>query len=340
MEPSHAQPVGTTNGDRPFIDALWPEPSLHKEKPRYWLASALLVTTLLTTLLAGAQLESDFANNAPPLSFLSRGILPVAWVLQQPSRLLLGLPFSGTLLLILFSHEMGHYIACRYYGVRATLPYFIPVPWGIGTMGAFIRITSPLPTRAALLDVGIAGPIAGFLVAVPALVAGLALSKNAPELVDASNLALGYPIIFNLVRMGAGIHAPMHSIYLHPVAMAAWVGMFATMLNLLPGGQLDGGHILYALWPWLHRRITRAATLALLVIGPFLWLGWWLWAAVLLLFRGYHPYVPERPSLSLGRKWLAGFALLMFVLTFTPTPFLGAAFEWRDVLHWLGRILR
>lgn len=337
MASSQTQPAGSTNGDRPFIDALRPEPAIRREKPRYWLASALLLATLVTTLLAGAQLQSDFVNNNPPFSF-SHGLLPVAWVLEQPSRLLLGLPFSGTLLLILLSHEMGHFVACRYYGVQATLPYFIPVPWPIGTMGAFIRITSPLPSRAALFDVGVAGPITGFLVAVPALVAGLRLSKSAHGLVRASDWHVGYPAIFHLARLGAGIHGSMHDLNLHPVAMAAWVGMFATMLNLLPGGQLDGGHILYALWPASHRRITRAATLLLFLVGPFLWWGWWVWAGVLLLFRGYHPYVPEQPSLNTDRKWLAGFALLIFVLTFMPTPLPGGTVEWHDVqklLSWM-----
>ena len=337
MAPSHVQPVGSTNGDRPFIGALRPEPAIYREKPRYWLASALLLTTVFTTLLAGAQLQYDFVNNEPFFAF-SHGVLPIGWILQQPSRLLWGLPFSGTLLLILLSHEMGHFVACRYYGVKATLPYFIPVPWPVGTMGAFIRITSPLPSRAALFDVGIAGPITGFLVAVPTLVVGLAMSKPARELGGASGWRLGYPAIFHLIHLGAGTHGSLGNLYLHPVATAAWVGMFATMLNLLPGGQLDGGHVLYALWPGSHRRITRATTVLLLALGPFLWWGWWLWAGVLLLFRGYHPYVPEQPSLGADRKWLAAFALLMFVLTFMPAPLPSPTIEWHQVQKMLSAI--
>jgi membrane-associated protease RseP (regulator of RpoE activity) len=273
----------------------------------------------------------------------SQGILPLGWIAQQPSRLLLGIPYSATLLLILLSHEMGHFVACRRYGVQATLPYFIPLPTPSGTLGAFIRIRSPFPSRAALFDIGIAGPIAGFLVAVPALVAGLALSKIEPDVVSASEIPLGYPAIFHLVRMGENIHWPLSAIYLHPVAVAAWVGMLATSLNLLPGSQLDGGHILYAVWPRAHRTLTRILVIALLPMGLFFWSGWLLWFGILLVFGANHPYVPEQPGLSRGRKWLAVFALIMFVLSFMPVPVhaKGWTLDWHKVVHrvesWFGK---
>ena len=288
-----------------------------------------MLATIFTTLLTGAQLQSDFINNQPMFSF-SQGILPLSWIWEQPSRLLLGVPFSATLMLILLSHEMGHFVACRRYSVQATLPYFIPAPTLIGTMGAFIRIRSPFPSRAALFDIGIAGPIAGFLLAVPALVAGLGMSKVDPALVKATGFPLGYPAIFYLIRMGEGIHSPLSSIYLHPVAVAAWVGMFATALNLLPGGQLDGGHIFYAVWPRAHYYVTRILTIALLVMGLWLWAGWLLWFGMLLVFGGYHPSVPKYPGLSRERKWLAVFALLMFALTFMPAP-LPNKIDWHKV---------
>jgi len=334
MALSDPHQIGSNNGDLlPLpIDTPEPEPDDEtlKGNYRYWRAGGLLLATFFTTLMAGVQLQNDFLNNQPIFTF-SQGILPLGWIAQQPSRLLLGIPYSATLLLILLSHEMGHFVACRRYGVQATLPYFIPLPTPIGTLGAFIRIRSPFPSRAALFDIGIAGPIAGFLVAVPALVAGLALSKIEPDVVSASEMQFGYPAIFHLVRMGENMHSPMSAIYLHPVAVAAWVGMLATSLNLLPASQLDGGHILYAVWPRAHRTLTRLLVIVLLPMGLFFWLGWLVWFGVLLVFGANHPYVPEQPGLSRGRKWLAVFALAMFVLTFMPVPAKGWILDWHRV---------
>ncbi len=185
-------------------------------------------------------------------------------MVAQPSRLLLGIPFSATLLLILFSHEMGHYLFCRYYGVRATLPFFIPAPTLIGTLGAVIRIKAPIRSRAALFDIGIAGPIAGFVVAVVTLAVAMTLSKPLDPGMGPSELQLGFPAIFHIMhsvlRSAAPHHAiaalPLRQVYLHPTAVAAWVGMFATALNLLPSSQLDGGHIVYALAPRVHRAVS------------------------------------------------------------------------------------
>jgi membrane-associated protease RseP (regulator of RpoE activity) len=293
---------------------------------------------MITTLLAGVQLQNDFNTNQPLFTF-AEGILPLGWIAEHPSRLLLGIPFCATLLLILLSHEMGHFVACRRYRVAATLPYFIPFPTPIGTLGAFIRILSPFPSRAALFDIGIAGPIAGFLVAVPALALGLGLSKVAPKLVSASEYKLGHPLIFHLVRAGEGIHWPMSSIYLHPVALAAWVGMLATSLNLLPGSQLDGGHILYAVWPRAHRAMTYALVVALLPMGLFRWKGWLVWFCVLLLFGVNHPHVAEQPPLNSGRKWLAFSALVIFALTFMPAP-MPWSVDWHEVSDNLHTLLR
>src|SRR5450432_1745655 len=160
--------------------------------PRYWLHILLFVATIFTTLVVGAKMEFDFLHNAPPFVHGDETLplFPVGWALHEPSRLLLGIPFSATLLLILMAHEMGHYLYCRHYRVYATLPFFIPAPTLIGTLGAVIRIRSPIRTRAALFDIGIAGPIAGFVVSVITLTVALGLSKPMPSGMGPSDLQL------------------------------------------------------------------------------------------------------------------------------------------------------
>jgi membrane-associated protease RseP (regulator of RpoE activity) len=247
---------------------------------------------------------------------------------MQGNHLLLGLPFSLTLMLILLAHEMGHYLFCVRYGVSATLPFFIPFPTLIGTLGAFIRIKSPLRSRAILFDIGIAGPIAGFVVALVVLIFSLGLSRVAPIGALPPDIQLGYPLIFHLVRRSlvalgyahglAGIS--LARLYLHPVAIAAWVGMFATSLNLLPGGQLDGGHIVFAISPRAHKTVSRLTILALIPLALFFWTGWLVWAILLRLSGMRHPSVPVLPGITTGRRWLAVCALLMLVLTFSYAP--------------------
>ena len=277
-------------------------------------------------------MEFNFLHNLPPFAagdeFLP--FFPLGWVMKHPARLLLGIPFSATLLLILLAHEMGHYLFCRYYGVRATLPFFIPAPTLIGTFGAVIRIKSPIRSRAALFDIGIAGPIAGFVVAVAVLAVAMALSKPLAPNVGASDLQLGYPAIFyvmhSLLRDVAPGHAiamlPLRRVYLHPTAVAAWVGMYATALNLIPSSQLDGGHIVYALVPRAHRAISWLAVLALAYLGRLNFV-WWFWAALItamniLTFR--QRQAPDFPELPAGRWMLAPLALLMLLLTITISP--------------------
>jgi membrane-associated protease RseP (regulator of RpoE activity) len=223
---------------------------------------------------------------------------------------------------ILFSHEMGHYLYCRYYGVDATLPFFVPFPSLIGTMGAFIRIRSPIRSRSALFDIGIAGPIAGFIPACAALAVGLRFSRVAAGTSIAPLPDVGFPPIFHLMnRFLHGSHAPpLEQLYLHPIAVAAWVGMFATALNLLPGGQLDGGHIIFAVAPAWHRRISTLAILILIPLSLYCWIGWLLWAVVLRITGMRHPIVPVYPAITPARAWLAVLAVVMLLLTFTPTP--------------------
>ena len=299
-------------------------------RPRYFLAAYFFFITLFTTLVMGARLQYNFDHHLPAFSF-ENDFFPVGWALFDLHNLLLGLPFAVTLLSILLVHEMGHYIYCRRYRVNATLPYFVPAPTLIGTFGAFIRIKSAIPSRRALFDIGIAGPIAGFALAVPMALVGLLLSHPYTPDIPPSDVHFGMPLIFHLVHAFGALfslrlaEAPLHDLVLHPIAIAAWVGMFATALNLIPGGQLDGGHILFAVFPRAHRNASRLLALAMLPLGYFGWTGWLLWAGFL-TFTGFrHPQVPLYPDLTPGRRALTVFALLMFVLTFLPAPFPGGS---------------
>lgn len=300
-------------------------------RARYWLHLLLLILTLLTTTIVGAQLQSNFDHNLPVLrpgdTYLP--LFPIEWLRQNPHAILHGIPFSLTLMLILLAHEMGHYLCARRYRVEATLPFFIPAPTLIGTLGAFIRIKSFIPSRQALFDIGIAGPIAGFVFAVPAMFAGLLLSRAAVPL-SGDDIALGFPAIFHLGRLvlphtSLAFTHSLTSINPHPVAIAAWVGMFATALNLLPGGQLDGGHIVYAVFPRAHKAISITSIVAMIPLAFLGWVGWLLWAAILGITGLRHPNVPSSPGLSRGRQRLAYLALLMLLLTMIPAPFAGSS---------------
>lgn len=319
-------------------------------KQRYWLHAVLLLATIFTTLVVGARMEYNFQHNQPAFSLNDDEgpFFPVRWTLSDPSRLLLGLPFASTLMLILLAHEMGHYLCCRYYGVDATLPFFIPAPTLIGTLGAFIRIRSPIRSRAALFDIGIAGPIAGFAVAVTVLMFALPFSKPMPPDLAAPDIQLGYPLIFRLAwyilplaQLKASAGPALHSIYFHPTAIAAWVGMFATSLNLLPGGQLDGGHIVFSLAPRAHKIVSRLTIIALIPMALYFWAGWLIWAILLKISGMRHPMVAEWPEVTGVRRWLAGLALVMLMLTLSPAPFgpHGSLLEFIRAFHdWLREL--
>jgi len=306
---------------------------LPRPKPRYWLHGVLLLATILTTLVVGARMQFNFEHNEPAFSLSDDDLpfFPMSWAFHEPSRLLLGVPFASALMLILLAHELGHYLCCRYYGVHATLPFFIPAPTLIGTLGAFIRIRSPIRSRPALFDIGIAGPIAGFILATAVLLLALPLSKVLPPGAANSDIELGYPLIFRLVwyvlplaELKAHAHA-LRAVYFHPTAIAAWVGMFATALNLLPGGQLDGGHIVFSMAPRAHRLISRLSILALIPMAFYFWTGWLIWAVLLRISGMRHPVVAEWPKVRGSRRWLALFAFLMLILTFSPAPFAHAS---------------
>jgi membrane-associated protease RseP (regulator of RpoE activity) len=302
---------------------------LRPPRHRYWIHLLLLLITLYTTLVVGARMEYNFLHNLPTFYTAndSMAIFPGIWALD-PAHLALGIPFAFTLMLILLAHEMGHYLYCVRYGIWATLPFFIPFPTLIGTLGAFIRIRSPIRSRAALFDIGIAGPIAGFVVSVVVLFFSLGLCHPRIALPASDSIELGYPLIFYLMHgilaamgLAKGASAlPLDHVYLHPMAVAAWVGMFATALNLLPGGQLDGGHIIFSLTPRAHRVVSTLTILALVPLAYYSWVGWFLWAILLGLSGMRHPMVPEWPGISGNRRWLALFGLLMLILSWTPTP--------------------
>jgi len=307
---------------------------------RYWLHALLFLLTILTTLCIGARLQYDFDNNLPAFNE-NVDYFPWRWVLADWHRLRLGIPFSACVLGILTAHEMGHFVLCVRRRVYATLPYFIPFPNLIGTLGAFIRIKSPIRNRRDLFDIGIAGPIAGFIVAVPVLFLSVLASKPL-ENPDAE-FPFGVPLIFTVTHFilaHAGINAAARmdfgNRYLHPMAMAAWVGMFATSMNLLPGGQFDGGHISYALNPRTHRILSVLVIMALVPLAVCFSVSWLLWA--IFLWRTMrHPPVLENTPLDGKRRLLAVFGLAILVLTFAYDPIPGSGL-WTIVReHWFKK---
>lgn len=286
-------------------------------RDRYWFHGLLLALTVVTTSAVGARLEHNFRLNRP---FLLEDLIAVLLSLAEPWSLAPGLPFALTLVTILLAHEMGHYLTCRYYGIDASLPYFIPAPTLIGTLGAFIRIRSAIVWRKQLFDVGIAGPVAGFVFIIPALAIGLAYSKVIPGIQNQSDFVFSTPIIQRLFELAIFPGAPAADIYLHPIARAAWVGLLATALNLMPIGQLDGGHILYSFVGDLHGLLTKLFIVALLPLGFFFAWSWFFWALLLLLLGRRHPKVYDSTPLGSGRIQLGILALLIFVISFSPAP--------------------
>ena len=303
---------------------------LARRRERWAPHILLFLATLYTITFAGAVLAGGIPYSGP-LAFFTSGHPGYPGFLHAWST---GLPFSLSLIAILLSHEMGHYVVARYYQLDVSLPYFIPlpIPSFIGTMGAFIRLRTIVSDRRQLLDIGVAGPIAGFVVALPLLILGLTLSHaGAPEeglrgLVvyfgGAPQIPLGDSLVSLVLRRLLLGHAT--TIDVHPVAFAGWVGMFVTMLNLLPMGQLDGGHILYARLPRWHQRVAFAFWLLIVALGS-LWSGWYLWGGLVLLLSrgrlGHPPVLDVQRPLPASRRVLAWAALLLFIITFAPAPF-------------------
>ena len=282
-----------------------------------WVNVVLFAVTCVSTTLVGTLLMSSFHNT------MSGDLLfDIREILKNPVLMESGLPFSISIMSILFAHEMGHYLTCLYYGIDATPPYFIPAPTPMGTMGAFIKIRSPFQHRTALFNVGVAGPIAGFVLAVPTLIIGLVYSKFVALDISEGGIGFGEPVVFKIAAYLMGKTPPEGmALSLHPIGLAAWFGFLATALNLLPIGQLDGGHMIYALFPGMHKRISQVLVVALVPLGIWYWPGWLLWFALLLILRLRHPMTMDDSipleSLQFGLAW---FGLAMFVLCFMPTP--------------------
>ena len=263
----------------------------------------LFLLTLLTTLSAGT---------------LQQGINP----LEDPRSLWRGLPFSFTLLMILAAHEFGHYFMAKKHRIDVTLPYFSPAPSFIGTFGAFIKMKSPMLDRRMLLDVGAAGPLAGMIIAVPVLLMGLMLSEIKPGVAE-TGLSLGSSLLFSLMSwIVHGCLPDEVNLVLHPIAFSGWIGLLVTCMNLLPVGQLDGGHVAYAIFGSRQRIVARIVVAVLLVLGLTGWSGWLVWVAILLFMGISHPRVVyEWIPLDNTRKVIGWVTLTIFVMTFTPSPF-------------------
>ena len=308
---------------RPFHSHQWPRPVAPTWNPpapdwaavptmvatvparrSYVLHALLFLATLATTVVAGMVWE---------------GLNPLA----QPGLFYRGLPYAATLMAILLCHEMGHYLTARYYGMDVTLPYFIPSPIPpVGTFGAFIRMKSPPLNRRALLYVAAAGPIAGFCVALPAMFYGYATSGVVTTSQVGFGFRLGEPLLLQIISQAVvGSLPPGTTLSLNSVGMAAWFGILVTMFNLLPMGQLDGGHIVYALVGRRARYVTWALVTALVAMGLLMWEGWWIWALIGLFVSRRHPTVIDPYTmLDLRSRAVACLALVIFILCFMPLP--------------------
>lgn len=301
--PSPDQPL--ENAPIPSATPPWDAPVAVRRPRRIpFIHLALFLLTFITTSMAGA-----FQAGANPLDDLR--------------SISVGFPFALTLLSILLIHELGHYTLAKWHGVEATLPYFIPAPpFFVGTFGAFIRMKSPPSTRRALFDVGAAGPWAGLLVAIPAVLVGLRLSEVHPLGLSGEGLILGDSMLFSfLTRLALGTTPSEATIVLHPVALAGWFGLFVTCLNLLPVGQLDGGHVTYAMFGRAHRWISRIFLVIIAFLGMRGWDGWFVWIVLLMVIGIDHPPTRDTTTPLRGYRRLAAWlTVAAFILTFIPEP--------------------
>jgi len=250
-----------------------------------------------------------------------------------------GFSYSIAIMLILLGHELGHYFMSRRHGIRATLPYFLPFPFSpFGTFGAVIRMESVTPSRKALFDTGVAGPLTSLILSIPAIVIGLKLSViGPPSQFKTATLRLADPLLFSIIeRVVIGVIPETYDILIHPIGYAGWVGLFVTALNLLPIGQLDGGHIAYALFGRKSRMIYFVAIILMAFITVFYNPGWILLLILFILFGLRHPApLDDLTPLDRKRKLLGAIAFLAFFLSFTPAPLPDLVKEIKETLHWL-----
>jgi membrane-associated protease RseP (regulator of RpoE activity) len=298
--------------------------------------------TLISVFLVGAA----YVYNGPPDASFSE------YVLYSLAHIWDGWPFAAGLLSILLAHEFGHYLAGRFHRTHVTLPYFLPLPFpgSFGTLGAFIQLKEPPKNRRILMDIGLAGPLAGLMVAIPVLLIGLSLSQvgtiNLPpgggvqlEGNSLLYLSLKYAVFGRLLPDPATYNGLSPALYwlryfftgqplpiggldvqLHPVAWAGWAGLLVTALNLIPAGQLDGGHLMYVLFGKRARGLLPFILTALILLG-FVWPGWWLWAFLIFLLGRMHAEpLDQITPLDTKRKFMAVLGLIIFVLVFTPVP--------------------
>jgi len=290
---------------------------------RIWLNIVLFVVTALSTFFVGITWSLSY-KYADVLTQDPQANLSIK-IFEDPQIISLSIIYAVVLLGILLGHELGHFLTCQYYRIQATLPYFIPAPTLIGTLGAFIKIKSPITRKTQLFDIGVAGPITGFILSVPTLIYGLSLSKAVPAIPKEGSLIFGEPLLLKIV--GGMIFKnvpPDFDVILHPVAFAGWVGIFVTALNLFPIGQLDGGHVAYALFGPKSRNLAKVFIGVFIFMGIFFWIGWFIWVFIIFLLGLKHPrVVDEATPLSPRRKFVGFLVIVIFVLTFIPDPIKG-----------------
>ncbi len=317
-QPGLLGPLDSQPPDTPRVWALEVSEPVRWSLPRFWWLNLLLfLLTAVSTTVFGSALVSSFSLGRP---FDQRDLIEsFVRLLHGDRSLVQGLIFSGPLLLILMAHEMGHYLVGLKRGVDATLPFFMPSPTLFGTLGAFIRIKAPIYTRRDLFDIGSAGPLAGFLALVPFLLAGVWLSR--PLLgSDREAILIATPLGLRALEWFHFGAAGSSHILLHPMAIAALAGMLVTALNLLPLGQLDGGHIVYAIFGERWHKIIATCMVALLVVMGKFYFPWWIWAVVMFFLGRRHPLVFDNTPPNNPRRWLALATLLVFVLSASLVP--------------------
>ncbi len=285
-------------------------------RDRWWLSALLFLLTLITTTVYGSAVAGSFSLGRA----LSEDFITDSYArLVHGGDIWNGIVYAAPLLLILLAHEFGHYVTCRRWGVDASLPYFGPSPTLLGTVGAFIRIRSPIYSRRSLFDIGVSGPLAGFILLLPFLLAGVWMSHVVHGVQAQGPFAFGTPLLLRTVEEMRFPGVSTVDISLHPVALAAWAGLLATAINLLPVGQLDGGHISYAVLGERGHRVLSLGLLGVLVVCGFMYWPWWLWAIVMFFFRR-HPLIYDTEPLGTSRRALAVVALLLFVLSICIVP--------------------
>ena len=300
----------------------------------YGLPLLLLAASVVTTTANGARFMQNFIEGMPPVVRES-DLWPWRWLAGHPNLFVTGWTFSLALLGILLIHEFGHYIACKVHRIKTTLPWVLPAPTLSGTVGAVIQLRSRFPSRNALMDVGIYGPLAGYVASAVAVAVGFALSFHTAANAPAAIVVFGgEPLTIRLLHALLAHWDPsipaFDRIVPHPVLVAGWIGLFITSLNLIPGGQLDGGHILYAISPRLHRAFTLGLPFVLFIAGALCWIGWILWGLFLMIPAMRHPTILCESGLSRGRLVLGVIGFAVLLMTFTLTPFADSS-----LLHFL-----